>query len=200
MSVFSHILAAEASDIRISSQKKQRICGKKSLAPQGYNLGWDTDICYTVAMRLFAKQSQKPPWYAGGLAFECMGCGGCCAGPEEGYVWVKDKEIDAIAAHLNMPVDEMRRRYVRRVGRRQSLIECSPSGDCVFLESDEQGKRQCRVYPVRPAQCRTWPFWAQNVSSPYHWSEAARRCPGINRGSRLHRQEEIETNVRATQE
>jgi Fe-S-cluster containining protein len=73
--------------------------------------------------------------------------------------------------------------YLRRVGRRYSLTEDKNSGDCCFLRHRE-GKRVCGIYPVRPLQCRTWPFWERNLESPQAWAEAARECPGINRGSR----------------
>lgn len=138
-------------------------------------------------MRYFSRD----PWYAGGLAFECIQCGRCCAGPEEGYVWATAAEIESLADYLKLSVDEMRRRFVRRVGRRHSIIEDPVSRDCAFLASDEHGRRFCRVYPVRPAQCRTWPFWPRNISDPDSWGQAGLRCPGINRGP-LHGYDEIQ--------
>ena len=75
----------------------------------------------------------KHPWYVAGLAFECVECGHCCAGPEEGYVWVTDDEVPAIARHLGMNEGEFRGQYVRKVGRRYSLREVKGSKDCVFL-------------------------------------------------------------------
>lgn len=139
------------------------------------------------------------PWYAAGLAFECLGCGQCCAGPQEGYVWVTDEEIAAIANHLDLSNEQMRQRYVRKVGRRFSLIEQRGSNDCIFLSDDEGQGRFCRIYSVRPVQCRTWPFWASNISDPESWSEAAIKCPGINRGP-LHDAAEIEAHSNATRE
>ena len=41
--------------------------------------------------------------------------------------------------------------------------------------------RTCRVYPVRPVQCRAWPWWQENLASPERWAECARRCPGIGK-------------------
>ena len=38
------------------------------------------------------------------------------------------------------------------------------------------------IYPVRPTQCRTWPFWEDNLKSPQAWknaSERGRGCPGM---------------------
>ena len=39
-----------------------------------------------------------------------------------------------------------------------------------------------RVYPVRPLQCRTYPFWPEVLASRQAWQREARRCEGINRG------------------
>ena len=37
--------------------------------------------------------------------------------------------------------------------------------DCVFLKEDpERGRKTCSIYPVRPLQCRTWPFWPENLA------------------------------------
>jgi hypothetical protein len=135
---------------------------------------------------------RKEPWYIGGLAFECQNCGRCCAGPEEGYVWLNEREIAAIAGFLGMPDDQLRQKYVRRVGARFSLREHKPSCDCIFLSADGLGRRTCGVYPVRPAQCRTWPYWPVNLRQPENWSAAAARCRGVNRG-RIISFNEIET-------
>lgn len=143
--------------------------------------------------------SRKPPWYAAGLAFECRQCGRCCAGPVEGYVWVSDPEITRIAAKLGIDVQEVRTRYVRKVGRRQSLKECSGNNDCIFLKADGSSGRGCVIYDVRPMQCRTWPFWPSNLTSPEDWSLAQVRCRGINFGRR-HDYEEIEVKRNDTQE
>ncbi len=133
----------------------------------------------------------KRPWYADGLAFECTGCGGCCSGPGEGYVWVTSDEIAAMAEHLGMTVDAFTDAYTRRIGRRVSLIE-APDKDCIFLEpAGADGHRGCRIYPVRPTQCQTWPFWPSNLRGPGAWALAQARCPGINRGP-LHSLEHIE--------
>lgn len=139
-------------------------------------------------MRIFRQQR---PWYADGLAFECVRCGRCCAGPAEGYVWVKPADIQAIAALLKLSAEQVNRRYIRQVGRRHSLLESPPSKDCIFLRYDADGKSECLIYPVRPAQCRTWPFWPKNLDSPDAWARGQLRCPGINRGP-VHHLEEVQ--------
>jgi len=141
----------------------------------------------------------KPPWYAAGLAFECARCGRCCSGPEEGYVWVTEGQVRAIAEHIGICLDEMYVRYVRNVNGRYSLTERSPGRNCVFLEPPDRGTRGCRIYAVRPPQCRSWPFWNANLRDPASWALAALRCPGINRGRRFNC-DEIEARRRGTTE
>jgi Fe-S-cluster containining protein len=134
--------------------------------------------------------ASKNKWYQSGLAFSCHQCGNCCSGPGQGYVWTTLKDIEAIAAYLKMPADEFKKKYIRRVGRRYSLIEKKPSNDCIFLS--RRGKTiVCEIYPVRPVQCRTWPFWTENLRSPDQWNFAAHDCAGINKG-KLYPLESIE--------
>ena len=137
---------------------------------------------------LSAKQTRKP-WYAEGLRFACQGCGNCCGGGP-GYVWMDDAEAEAIARHLGLEREEFRRRYARRLGRGLSLKE-KANFDCVMLD----GGSRCRVYSVRPRQCRVWPFWSSNLRSRDAWDSAARRCPGIGEGP-LWSLEEIEAKRR----
>jgi Fe-S-cluster containining protein len=137
-----------------------------------------------------ANETASTKWYAAGLHFECVVCGRCCAGPGEGYIWVTRPEIELIAEHLKLTPEELRSRFLRRVGTRTTIVEHRLTKDCIFLRS-LGGTRQCAIYAVRPAQCRTWPFWPENLSGPNAWNRAAMRCPGINRG-RLYGSEEIE--------
>ena len=139
-------------------------------------------------MKIFSRQQ---PWYSPGLAFECIRCGRCCAGPGEGYVWITPEEIERLAAFLSQPAGEVRQRCTRHVGDRVSLLEDPNTKDCIFLRRDRAGRSQCAIYPVRPTQCRTWPFWPTNLNSTESWCLAGLRCPGINRGP-LHEFDEIQ--------
>ena len=121
------------------------------------------------------------PWYIAGLHFGCTECGECCSGPGEGYIWITKPEIEFAAEFLKMSERQFRKEYLRRVGLRTTIIEHRVTKDCIFLRKIE-GKKKCVIYPVRPNQCRTWPFWASNLTSPDEWNQAAQRCPGINRG------------------
>ena len=122
-------------------------------------------------------------WYKDGLRFECTQCGHCCTGAP-GYVWVTIQEIYRIAEFLGMRERDFVRKYVRKVNQRMSLIELS-NGDCVFYD------KGCKIYPARPIQCRTFPFWEEIVVSPAAWERAASECPGMNQG-RTFTEEEID--------
>ncbi len=123
----------------------------------------------------------KEKWYVAGLSFSCTQCGNCCSG-EPGYVWATKEEIAGIAKFLGTADGTLDKKHLRRVGFRYSLTE-KPDGDCIFLKR-ENGKAMCSIYPVRPLQCRTWPFWHVNLKSANAWNSANQNCPGLNRGKK----------------
>jgi uncharacterized protein len=116
------------------------------------------------------------PWYSDGLRFRCTRCGACCTG-EPGFVWVDDDDLEAIAAFRGEPVEQVRALYTKKARRGLSLRE-KLNGDCVFFDR-AQG---CTIYPARPPQCRTWPFWESNVATPEDWEQTCAVCPGSGRG------------------
>ncbi|WP_068470114.1 YkgJ family cysteine cluster protein [Candidatus Protochlamydia phocaeensis] len=116
---------------------------------------------------------EDDPWYRKGLSFKCTGCGQCCTGAP-GYIWVSEQEIEQIAAFLQISLHEFSQRYLRRVKGKWSLLELPKTYDCVFLKD-----KKCQIYPVRPTQCRTYPWWPQNLKSEKDWQEAAKICEGI---------------------
>lgn len=128
------------------------------------------------------------PWYSDGLRFTCTQCGNCCTGPE-GYVWFDLDDLQAMADFVGEETGEFLVRYARKVDGQFSLNEIERDGkfDCVFLKTDgKTGKRGCSIYPVRPRQCRTWPFWPENLKSRRAWNAAARYtpCPGMVAGEK----------------
>lgn len=130
--------------------------------------------------------SAERPWYAEGLRFECVRCGRCCTGAP-GDVWVTEEEIRALREHLGLTPAGFRRAHLKASLQRPDRLREKTNLDCTFYEAD----RGCRIYALRPRQCRTWPFWRQTLHSPAAWAEAARSCPGMGRG-RLHTLAEIE--------
>lgn len=150
-------------------------------------------------MKLPVVQDASEPWYADGLQFTCTQCGNCCTGGP-GFVWLNDVEIDRLATHLSLTRDEVLKRFCRKVGGRISLKEHRNQRgeyDCIFLKEQQVTRRPagadrditttmrvCEIYTVRPLQCRTWPFWPENLESPESWKKSSRRCPGMDEGDR----------------
>ncbi|MFQ5863222.1 MAG: YkgJ family cysteine cluster protein [Candidatus Brocadiales bacterium] len=133
------------------------------------------------------QEAQYKPWYSDGLRFECQRCGNCCRG-EPGYVWVTAEETQTVASYMNTPVSKFGKNYLRKVGKRTSLLERT-NGDCIMYSNG------CSIYEVRPRQCRTFPFWASNLRSKDTWKALKKFCPGVDRG-RLCTQDEIERLLR----
>ena len=126
-------------------------------------------------------------WYKNGLCFSCTQCGMCCSGVP-GYVWLTHEDVDNISTYLNISKEEFIKKYTRSVKGRLSLIELKPNYDCVFLKD-----HKCSLYSSRPKQCKTFPFWEENLSSKQAWENAKEHCPGIeSESARRYSQEEIE--------
>lgn len=112
-------------------------------------------------------------------AFDAKVCGecsgNCCIG-ESGYIWINKVEIDNLAKHLDISLEELRINYLNKIGYKYSIKENKLSEDnysCVFFDLE---KKQCSVYEARPTQCRTFPFWdyfKKNVNEVYE------ECPAI---------------------
>lgn len=122
-------------------------------------------------------------WYAQGLTFTCTQCGHCCTGPT-GYVWFDMDELTAMAEYAGLAPTHFLRKHARKIDGRWSLNERRVNGqyDCVFLQRDDAGRALCTIYPVRPMQCRTWPFWPENLEAADDWFDAAKNCPGMRNG------------------
>ena len=140
-------------------------------------------------------------WYAQGLQFTCTQCGNCCTGGP-GYVWLTEQEVERMAEFLKLTVEETMANYCREIFGRISLKEARNARgeyDCEFLidipvestgkDNVVQTRRGCSIYPVRPLQCRTWPFWDGILEQKENWDNATNRCHGMNRGRRYTREQ-----------
>ena len=122
-------------------------------------------------------------FYLTGLRFECQGDGKCCVTRGEyGYVYLSFNDRKRLAAHFGVSLSVFNQKYViKEDGWYRLRYE---GRDCPFLI-----RTRCSVYEARPWQCRTWPFWSENMN-PAVWEEIAAYCPGIGKG-RLYSAEEI---------
>jgi Fe-S-cluster containining protein len=125
------------------------------------------------------------PFHENGLRFSCTRCGNCCRNHGAyTYVYLVESDVSAIAQHLEMAPATFLERYCQEEDGWISLRMDAPA--CPFLEAGNT----CAIYPVRPKQCATWPFWKENLT-PAAWAEIKKDCPGIDTGE-LHPRAEIE--------
>jgi Fe-S-cluster containining protein len=123
-------------------------------------------------------------WYADGLRFSCHQCGNCCRGAQPGWVYVTPFRLRRIAGFLGLGERALRREYVTRDENGETVLKLKENGDCVFWDEG------CTIYPERPRQCRTFPFWGETLRSPAEWSKLKEFCNGVDHG-RLYPLEEI---------
>ena len=95
------------------------------------------------------------------MDFKCQGCGACCR-IKNGIVRVGDDEIRRIAAFLGMSEQEFIDRETEIAPDRRGLILKSRADEsCVYLTDDNR----CRIHPVKPDKCRTFPYAWTNPDS-----------------------------------
>lgn len=113
-----------------------------------------------------------------GFRFACTGCGDCCTGRGDYYVEASRGEQRRIQRYLGVSWRWFRRRYVSVDADGTESLRWD--GDhCVFLDAH----RRCRIYAVRPRQCRTYPFWPELVQSRARWRAEHKQCEGMGRGA-----------------
>jgi|WetSurMetagenome_2_1015567.scaffolds.fasta_scaffold09304_4 uncharacterized protein len=135
-----------------------------------------------------AKKTNQP-FYKHGLRFRCRGCGECCRNHGEyGFVYVNEYERGRLARHLKISPELLAERYCKKAS---GLYFLRDKGDrCIFLKDG-----RCGVYGARPVQCRTWPFWPENMNRKTWFTDVGEICPGAGKG-RLHSAKLIEEYLR----
>ena len=120
---------------------------------------------YNASMTVDSDSSSILPGFA------CRGCGACCRIPD-GIVRVSPEEIARIAVSLGCTDDEFIDRWTDLSPDRRGLVlKSAPDGACIFLTP---GNR-CRIHPVKPGKCRTFPLAWRNPDS-------AAVCPVLRDG------------------
>lgn len=134
------------------------------------------------------------PWYHKGLRFECTQCGNCCTSHGEyAYVYLAAADQRALAEHLGLAEPDFLARYCAEEDGHVLLRMDQP--ECPFLTEE----RRCSVYAARPKQCRTWPFWEENLVEQKWHGPVAAICPGLGQGP-LYSAAEVERQARETEE
>ena len=117
------------------------------------------------------------PWFHKGLKFECTQCGNCCRTHDEySFVYLAEGDITALTEHLELDRATFLERHCQEEDGWITLRIDEPA--CPFL-NDAGG---CSVYEARPKQCRTWPFWVENLKRATWEGPVSDCCPGIGKG------------------
>ncbi len=114
-----------------------------------------------------------------GYRFQCQGSGKCCVSRDRyGYVYLSLPDRRRMAAHLKLKTQEFTRRYCSKTDGWFHLKDFV--GPCTFLRD-----KRCTIYEARPTQCRTWPFWPENMNAKVWSTDIASFCPGVGKGPEL---------------
>ena len=118
-------------------------------------------------------------FYENGLNFSCKeGCKDCCAN-EPGLVFLSNRDIDEISKAVSLTKEETIQVYTRPFegtnGEKLLVLKEYSNNNCIFL-----GEKGCTIYPHRPLQCITYPFWERILRSKEDWDNEAKMCRGIN--------------------
>jgi len=130
------------------------------------------------------KLRPKPFYYnEGGLHFSCKPqCAACCK--ITGRVEITEDDVWQMAAHLGITAKKFKQQHTKK-DKDQLLLQERSDDSCVMLGK----KDKCMVYPVRPLQCRTYPFWNEVLANDFTWLLEKGFCPGIDEGKRYSPQE-----------
>lgn len=85
--------------------------------------------------------------------FECQRCGNCCR--RHGIVRLTNAEAETVAEFLHMDIYAFTEKYTELLPDRSALTLTElENGDCIFFDGDSG----CRINPVKPKQCRDFPY------------------------------------------
>jgi Fe-S-cluster containining protein len=135
-------------------------------------------------MKLVGENSKD--WYSNGLRFECQRCGRCCTnrGPYS-FVFLSEADVSSLADNLGLARAEFLARHTAQHEGRTTLR--TDLARCEFQADDGS----CGVYSARPHQCRSWPFWRENLVRETWERDVVPLCPGVGTGP-LRSAQEIE--------
>ncbi len=122
-----------------------------------------------------------------GIRFECQGSGNCCVSRGTyGFVYLSKKDIKKLSDGFKTTEQNFVKKYCHKTDGFIHLKELKKNnGNCIFLKNNK-----CTVYKSRPIQCRTWPFWPENMNTKTWNNDIAKNCPGIGKG-KVKRKKEI---------
>lgn len=117
------------------------------------------------------------------IKFECQRCGNCCTC--DGYVFLSKLDYKRLLASKKFTAEELSKKYLTKVGYRLAFID-QADGACIFWDKINKA---CKIYDLRPTQCRTYPFWLSILNDNEKLEEEKSFCPGIGKGKTYNKQQ-----------
>ncbi|MGK5090011.1 YkgJ family cysteine cluster protein [Bdellovibrionota bacterium FG-2] len=125
------------------------------------------------------------PFWSDGIRFQCQGTGRCCTARDTyGYVYLTLADRRRLAKHLKLATGAFTRKFCQKTNGHFHLKDFKRN--CDFMKGTG-----CSVYEARPTQCRTWPFWPENMNARAWHRDVVAFCPGVGKG-RLYSKTEIQ--------
>ena len=113
------------------------------------------------------------------------GSANCCVSRGEyGFVYLSNRDIKRLSLFTKLKKDDFINLYCDKTDEFTHLKEKLKNGNCIFLKN-----KKCTIYKARPTQCRTWPFWNENLNAKKWNNEIAKFCPGIGKGEIISKKE-----------
>uniref|UniRef100_A0A7S3MCG8 Uncharacterized protein n=1 Tax=Spumella elongata TaxID=89044 RepID=A0A7S3MCG8_9STRA len=118
-------------------------------------------------------------WFKDAITFSCTSCGKCCKTKGSNRVYLNLAESEVMASHLGLSLEAFHETYTdNRLDKNglmlKSIKQHETKKQCTFLDGNK-----CSIYEARPTQCKTYPFWPQNMIGPAEWIAESHMCEGI---------------------
>jgi Fe-S-cluster containining protein len=120
----------------------------------------------------------KKWWEKESPRFECQpDCFKCCAKP--GIVYFDKSSIENASKITNLSTMHFKKEFLKRDDG-QWIHEVKDGNPCAFLTLEG-----CSIHFGKPIQCRSYPFWRENMTSKSMWKLVGSFCPGIDSGPHI---------------
>ena len=103
--------------------------------------------------------------------FQCRQCGYCCQG--ETTVSLDKDDIERLVAHLRMPYEQVKEKYLRVRGNVTQMKTID--GHCIFYNNG------CTIHTGKPWRCTQWPLHPSMTSDKSNFETIKNSCPGIKK-------------------
>lgn len=118
------------------------------------------------------------------INFKCQGSSNCCISHGSyGYVYLTKNDIINLSDYFKISVKNFKKKYCNN-SEGYIFLKDKYKNKCIFLKN-----KRCTVYKIRPTQCKTFPFWPENMNTKTWNKDIMNFCPGIGKGKKFSKDE-----------